>query len=477
MKLRIALIVVAIVAGTVAAFFWNRASGVAAVVAEAIPEVPELSGAPSAFREHVLAADNRARSLWSARRGFIELSRLYHANGQFAEALQCYDGLLALEPDEPRWPHLKATIIAGYGRADEAEELWKRTVALAPDYLPARIRLGDIQLKANRIAEASANYNEILRRTPDQPYALLGLARIDLEADRLDDARRRLETVVSKTNYTLGYDLIVSLYERIGLGDRALAIRGMAKASGAYRDPSDPWHDELLAECYDPYRLALAAGTIARDGRVDEAVKLLRRALELAPDDVSTHFQLGTLSVERRDIATARYHLQRCTELAPHFADGWAHLSDLQLRQGERTASERTLAEGLRNCPQSPGLHLTRARRMKDAGRTGEAIVAFETSIRYRPNEADAYLELGSYLVTLGREAEAMRQFRRAIEAEPGNPMALGVLAFNAITTGDEAEARKWLELVHLQPRIDFARAEQLRTAYRQQFGRPPPAP
>lgn len=475
MRLRIALIAVAVLAVAAAAWFWNRADAEAASVASVLPEVPELTGATPALRERVLAADSRARSLFTSRRGLVELSRLYHANGRFAEALQCYDALLQFEPDNPRWPHLKATIVAGYGRADEAEELWKRTIALAPDYLAARIRLGDIQLKANRTVEAAATYNEILRLSTDQPYALLGLARLDLEAGRLDDALRRLETVVAKTDYTLGYDLIVSLYETLGLHQRALAIRGAAKASGAYRDPPDPWQEELMNDCYDPYRISLTAGTIARDGRTAEAMALLRRAIELAPDDVSARFQLGTLARDQGDFETARSQLRRCTELAPEFADGWAHLSDLQARLGETTASERTLAEGLRNCPQSPGLHLMRARRMRDAGNTGAAIVAFETSIRYRPNEADAYLELGSYLVTLGREAEAIRQFERAIKAEPGNPNALGILAFNAISTGNEPEARKWMALIREQPRMNAAQAEQLRSSYQSKFGRPPP--
>jgi tetratricopeptide (TPR) repeat protein len=444
------------------------------LVAAALPVPPDLESAPPVFREAVRNADARARTFGRAAGGLESLAALYHANGRYAEALACYEGLRQLDPDEPRWHHLPATLLAGYGRADEAIALWERTLQLAPDYLPARLRLGDILLKVDRDAEAAAAYEAALRTAPDDPYARLGLARLDFEAGRLDEARRRLEAVVSDTNGTLGYDLIVTLYERLGLNDRALALRAAAKASGAHRDPPDPWADALLAVCHDPFRLALAAGTIARDGRPGEAMELLRRAIELAPNDVAVRFQLALLARDQNDIATAREQLHQCTALAPGFADGWYHLSVLQHGLGERTAAERTLGEGLRRCPDSPGLHLLQAQRLRDANRIGESITAFQTSIRLRPNEPEAYLELGNLLIRLGREAEAVRNYRRAWEVEPGNPAALSLLTFNAIASGDEAEARRWMAQVALQPRLPRPQAEALRAAFREKFGRDP---
>jgi tetratricopeptide (TPR) repeat protein len=458
-----------------AAGFWaTHARKERAIVASNLPVPPDLSDAPPVFREAVLTADAHARTFGRSAQGLETLAALYHSNGFYDEALRCYEGLQRLEPSEPRWHHLPATLVAGYGQAEEAIALWERTLQLAPGYQPARLRLGDILLKVNRGADAARVYEDVLRTTPDEPYALLGLARIDLEAERLEAARRRLETVVAKTNGTLGADLIVTLYERLGQHDRAVALRSAAKASGAHRDPPDPWADALLAVCYDPFRLALAAGTIARDGRPGEAMGLLRKAIELAPNDVSVRFQLALLAREQNDIATAREQLHQCTALAPDFADGWYHLSALHYAAGERASAERTLAEGLRRCPDSPGLHLLHAQRLREANRIGESITALQTSIRLRPNEPEAYLELGNTLIRLGREAEAVRNYRTAWEVEPGNPAALSLLTFHAITTGNEAEAREWMNQAALQPRLPRPQADALRNAFREKFGRLP---
>ena len=355
---------------------------------------------------------------------------------------------------------------------EPAIKLWQQATRLAPDYLPARLRLADCLLKSNQTDQAAAEYERVRKQRPDDPYALLGLARIDLEAQRWDKAKERLETLVRQTNFNLGYDLIVSLYERLGFRAEAAAIRGSSKASGAYRDFPDPWLNDLMDDCFDPYRLGLTAGVAAQGGDPAMAIRLLQRAIRLAPDDVSSHFQLGGIAEMQKDLKLAQEQYELCTQLSPTFADGWAHLSDLQVKNGEPAAAERTLTEGLARCPDSPGLHLMRARKLRDARQAGDAITAYQTSIRLRPNEPEAYVELGNLYIDLGQEDAGVRQMQLAIDADPGDPAALGILAFHAIATGREAEARQWLNRIAHQPRVPREQSTVLFQAYQQAFGR-----
>lgn len=461
------------IAAAFSAWGWVRTGKIQSQIATALPALPDVSNSPTRLRDELSTADTEARSRFHAYAGLVQLSRLYHANGFLNEAAQCYTELEALDSTEPRWPHLHATILAGFGEIEPAIALWQRVVTLDPKFIPAQLRLGDGQLKSNHPDEASATYSRVLSKDPSNSYALFGLARLDYEAGRWDKAQQRLETVVQQTNYTLGYDLIVTLYEKSGQTDRARAIRASQKASGAYRDPPDPWLDDLMDACYDPYRLALTAGFIARNGNPAKAAQLLQRAIELAPDDVTSRFQLGTLSIEQKNFPLAREQLERCTRLAPGFADGWAQLSGLQTQLGETSAAASTLAAGLAHCPESPGLHLMRARALQKAGSNNEAIAEFRESIRLRPNEADAYIELANLLINLDRVDEAVHLLEQSLAAEPGNPMAISILAFHAITTGDESSALRWMAKVHAQPRVGREQIDQLRAAFEQQFGHP----
>jgi tetratricopeptide (TPR) repeat protein len=448
------------------AVWWQRAHEQSAKLAAVRPTPPDLSAWPDELRQRIARANanNNVASL-------AELSRLYHANGFLDEASRCYTALEQLEPREPRWLHRHATILAGRGDAEPALTRWRRVLELAPDYAPARLRLADLLAKSEQPAAAAAAYREILQRAPDDPYATLGLARLDLAAERWQDARAKLESVVAQTNYDLGYDLIVTVYERLNQADAATAVRRRAKASGAFREAPDPWMDELMDVCFDAYRLSLAAGAAQRTGDKAAALRLLERAVALAPNDAVVRFQLAGVLTEAGDLARAREQLVRCTETAPTFADAWAHLSALLVRAGDRAGAERVVATGLQRCPDSPGLYLMRARQLRDAGRTTEAVTAFQTSIRLRPNEADAYLELATTLFRLERVPEGLEQLHAALRAEPEHPAVLSLLAFHAVNQGDETAARAWMQRVRAQPRVPVDQVQRLRAAFREKFG------
>lgn len=458
-----------------AAFTWRRAERQRReAVLAAIPRRPDLGRLPAELAQRVLSCEQRVTAGSDAVAALGELSRLYHINGFFAEASQCYQGLVQADPNNPRWPHRFAAILAGYGQLDDAVPLWRRTVKLAPDFLPARLRLGDALLKMNRSEEAAKVYAAVLDREPENAYALLGLARIDVAAGQWNAARERLEIVVQRSKYSLGYDLLPTVYEHLGETGRAEAIRARAKASGAYYDVPDPWLDELISDCYDTYRISAAAGTADHAGDTRGAMRILERALVLAPDQAVFQYQMGSYYLRLRDPSGARRCFERCTTLAPDFSDGWAQLVDLLMKLGDRSNAERALAAGLANCPNSPGLHLQRAQQFSAAGRFPEAIADFQDAIRLRPDEAEAHVDLAAVYFQLDRTDEGIAEIHRALKVEPEHPGALATLAFNAINLGDEAGAREWLLHVRQQPRVAPEVRDVLVRAYREKFGRSP---
>lgn len=470
-QIRRAVLIAAVVmaASAAAIAWWRRSEARSAVVARSIPAQPELDGWPPELRERVTRATASAHAGHIAALG--ELSVLYHANGFLEAASAAYHALETLEPNEPRWWHRHAVILAGYGELETARNHAARAVTLAPEYAPARVRLADVLLKQNRFEEAAAAYKQVCQQGT-YPHALLGLARIDVERGRWTDARTKLERVVAQTNFNLGYDLIVTVYEKLGLGAEAAKVRGRTKASGAYREMADPWVDELIDFCFDAYRLSLAAGASQRTGDGSTALRRLRRAVALAPDDVSVRFQLAQTLVEQIDLTAALRELQQCTVAAPSFADAWAHLAALRDRADDRNAAERVVTEGLIHNPESPGLHLMRARFHRQAGRTSAAAESYRRSLQLRPNEAEPYVELATLLLQNGGTSEALASLHQAVEVEPDFPDAISLLTLTAIATHDEATARRWLEQVQAQPRMPAAQVVKLLAAYRAQFGR-----
>jgi len=448
---------------------WRRIT-----VAAAIPIAPAASTLRPELADEISAGEQQARSFLHPIDGLAQLSRLYHANGLYPEALQCYATLERLQPREARWLHLHASILASFGRLEEALPLWQRAVLLAPDYLPAQIRLGDSLTKANRGAEAARVYEESLRRAPGNPFALLGLGRLDTMQGNWSSARERLQAAIKTDPDFIGaLSLLVTVHEHDQRKDEARTLQ-QRLAGREHRDIVDPWLDGLSEYCYDSYRLGVAAAlaNVAGDGAT--ARHLLERAVALSPDDASYRRLLAQLVYHQKDYATARAQLERAVTLAPDDSEAWRLLVDVLMETGATADAERTLRAGLAACPQSGALHHALGRRLAATGRYDQAIVEFQLAKKLRPSEANPYVELAQVYFRLQRIEEGVAEMRSALAVQPGHPLALQVLARDAIVRGDEPAARQWFQELRRQPRVAAADLDIIQREFAQRFGHAP---
>ncbi|MFZ5495654.1 MAG: tetratricopeptide repeat protein [Verrucomicrobiota bacterium] len=471
---RVRLLIILLAAALLGAAGWwtVRTTQRQRLVAQHLPAIPPLQGWPAELGTRLAEADADARSWRHSASGLAALSRLYHANGFYPEALLCYDGLRAIQPREARWPHLQAAILADFGRTDEARPLRRQAAALAADYKPARLREADVLLKAGLPPDAQGAYEAVLRDFPGEPYALLGLARCAMERHDWNGARGHLQTALASNPDFIGaLSLLVTVRER--LGEPAAAEELRARIAGReFTDLPDPWLDELAAVCFDAYRLSVAAVVARASGDTARALALLERATALAPG-VSSYFrQAAQIYLADRDYGSAKWKLEQAVAVNPADADAWMLLLGALRGLGQEAAASTALQQALGHCPQSPGLQLERARWLKAQGRLAEAIAAFRLSHSLRPSEATPLVELANTAFAADRAEEGLAALREALARQPGHPMALVSLTFYHIVSGDEAGARRHWEEVRRQPRTPPAMADDLRRAFRRQFGR-----
>ncbi|MEI6107971.1 MAG: tetratricopeptide repeat protein [Opitutae bacterium] len=442
------------------------------IVAEHLPDRPELGSYPSDLIDLIAQAEGTARGYVRPAAGLAALSRFYHANGFYPAALLCYDGLRLLEPQGARWAHLPACILAEFGRLDEALPLERRAIELAPDYLPARLRLGDILLKNNQITEASAAYAAVLEREPGNPYALLGLARGAISHGAWTKAAEHLRLAVSRHPDFIGaLSLLVTVDEHLGALAEVAALKA-AIGKREFSDLTDEWLASLVEDCYDSYRLSVAAAVAKAAGDTTATHRHLERAIAIAPANSGYRRQLAALLTREGKLPEARVHLEKAVAAAPEDADSWLFLVQNLNALGETVQAEQMLTKGLSVCPLSPSLHLERARWWSKAGRPEEAILEYRESYRLRPSEASPLVELATVYFSVGRVDEAVAALREALLRQPAHPIAQATLALIAISQGDEAGARGWWNRVRLQPDTPPPAVETIRQAFQQQFGR-----
>lgn len=454
---------------------WNgwRSYAVRERVIRALPAPPVALAAQPILRAKIAAAEEAARGYRSAPSGLGQLGRLYQANGFLAEASQAYEGLCRIEPQNPRWPYFLATILAGYGRLDSALPLLQRTIGLAPDYLPAKMQLAEALMKTGRSDEAAAVYQAVLASEPANAYAELGLARLAIAGQRWTEARDRLQKITGgRPDFAPAWSLLAGVKERTGDTAGLEAVRRRGLNSGLHVLP-DPWLNELMLDCYDLYRLDVAAvGAAARDPA--KAIRWLQRAVELDPAHAASHRLLGEQYQQKGDQPAARQHLERATELQPEEDKNWISLVDFFNTSGDAAASEQALARGLKACPQSSALLFEHGRQLVIGRRFAEAREALQESLRLNPERVEAHVGLGLAFFNLGRAPDGLTEMQAALQLDPGNPVALVTVAINAIELGDATVARTWIMRARQQSGVAAQTLLGMENKFRAKFGEEP---
>ncbi|PTY05596.1 hypothetical protein DB347_14590 [Opitutaceae bacterium EW11] len=438
------------------------------------PPTPDLKAWPAEFRSRIENADAKIASWPPDAHALGELAQLYLANGFLKEAETALRGAIRYEPNNPRWTHHLARLLAGYGELEAAVPLWRTTAELAPDYLPARVKLADALLKTNQPDEAARTFAAVLERDPKNPYALLGLARLDVDSGRWSAARQRLEAAtVAAPEFSAAHSQLATVAERLGDTATAQLERDQATALGRFKDVPDPWTEELVAYCYDVYRLQVIAATITATKGGAAALPPLERALALAPQDARTVRQLGRVYLDLKDYAKARQMLEKAIQLDG--TDPSPYLDLVEVFRAERNvdAAITMLTAGIQKCSESAGLHHELGLALLGAERLEEAVPHFQEARRREPGNMAAYEDLSRTLLRLGRPAEAEEVLRSALDQNDRAGPLLLLMARCQIALRNEPRAEEFIRRTR-EARASETTLSELRQEFRAQFGRVP---
>jgi tetratricopeptide (TPR) repeat protein len=419
----------------------------------------------------IAACVNRFQTWPPDRAALAEFSRLCHANGLLESAISGYQALLVLEPDEPHWPHLLASILAGFGRLDEALPLLRRTTQLAPDHLVAWLRLGDALFKSNATNEAETAYQEILKRGPGNVYALLGLARCDLQLERWTAARTHLQqAVASDPTFADAQSLLASVFERLGNPEAAALARSRMQNDGHYTEAPDSWTAELIDYCHNPYTLLTAASSAVADGRPKQALPALRRAMVISPNDPRIHRQLAKILYTLGDQAGARTEMEKAVVLAPTDENMHFDLVDLLKKAKDHEALVRAVAAGIVACPTSAALRFEAGLLAVEAGRLEEAEQDFQFAWQNRPDNPAAARELAALFFHSHRSEDGVGLLEEILVRKPRNTAAHIQLVQHGIETGDP-RTTDWIKRA-LDSGAPQLPSTELQQDYERRFGR-----
>jgi len=320
-----------------------------------------------------------------------KLALARYRNGDIDAALASLAATLRLNDRLPDATYLRGLCLRDQDRKDEAIEAFKRTVALAPDYIAAREELADLYGSTGRhdeeieqlqmiagldrdhverqvalgLAQARGGHEEVavltlgsaLERT-GQPLVYRALGQVWLDRAQAHNDRvylsKALEALGRGASNPDATSDILTLYGRALMLDEQFEAAEAALQQASTRYPLEPASLELYA-------------TVAeRQGHLDAGRQALIDYAGLVAHDadgVAHAARIAALSLKLNDAPTAVSWLERALRSGPDDIRLIAQLADAQIRAGDSPAAQKTIAHGLEKEPTNRAL-LALARRV-----------------------------------------------------------------------------------------------------------------
>ena len=305
------------------------------------------------------------RALDDIRREILELADHFHHQGEFDQAEQLYQGLLAENPSSPDALHRLGVLRCRQGRFSEALQLieaalnarpydpvahsncglahtalgqpeaalahYDMALALKADFADARNGRGNALMQLGRKDDALASYEQAVALKPDFEQALNGGGNALLELGRPSEALARYDAALAfkpdfaeaLNNRGAALKTLQRSEEALAAYEAALAVRpnypealnNRAVALADLRRPAEALesYDAAIALRPDDPELHDNRGVLLTElGRFEEAAMAAERAIALSPKRVRSYYNLTMSNRSSPDVA----HLRAMEELA-----------------------------------------------------------------------------------------------------------------------------------------------------------------
>ncbi|KGU85388.1 tetratricopeptide repeat protein [Pseudomonas mediterranea] len=397
------------------------------------------------------AADTDQETRSGLMKSFDRLLERHPNNGQliFGKALllqqdgDAQGALTLLEDNPPEAGEvapilLRARLLQGLNRGDEALPLLEKSIKKYPDDKRLRLTYARMLVENNRMDDAKVEFSSLVQQYPEDDELRYSLALVCLEAKAWDEAKGYLEDLIARESHVDSAHLNLGRiaeerndpesalieYAQVGPGNDYLPaqLRQADILIGNGKTAEAQSRLAVQRDAQPDYGIQLyliEAETLSANNQGDKAWSVLQQALKQYPDDLNLLYTRAMLAEKRNDLGQMEKDLRLIIQRDPDNA--------MALNALGYTLSDRTT-------------------------RYAEAKVLIEQAHQLNPEDPAVLDSLGWVNFRLGNLDEAERLLRQALERFPDQEVAahLGEVLWAA---GKQREARQiWSKFLKEQP-------------------------
>jgi predicted Zn-dependent protease len=405
--------------------------------------------------------------------------------GQFDRAFPLLQRVLDRSPNDLKARNLMGIALSAAGRREEANEQFKKVLALDPKFVPALKNLAVNELSLGKVQDARIHFEEALKSAPRDATCHWGLAEIafaDRDFSRASSHYEQSGDLASKDSRT-SIKFATSCLEA-GQTARAATILEKLPTALSDADANIQFQAGVLQARLEKYDAAVRRFELARQGYPDPyqvgynltlvliknrdyvaAIRAGEETLAAGHRKAEIYNLLAQAYEQNKQTNQAYEALRATTEIDPKDETNYLDLIALCLRHENYDLSLEIADIGARRVPASQRLRLHRGVVLVMRGRLEEAVKEFQNAGDLSPQESLPQVALGLALIQLDKQSEAIALLRRQSERHPKDPRIFWLLgdalSRSGVQQGSEAEKEAITALeksIQLDPQLPQSR-------------------
>ena len=341
------------------------------------------------------------------------------------EAQECFEHAEAMSATDPRWPYFHGLSMFPEDTAGGLEKLRRAVDLSQDDSSAARNRLAKILAEAGSLDEAELHFRRVQQRWPNDPDAVLGLGKVAFSRGEFQESLELVsQAATNRHTAKASRQVLAKIHYRLGNDEAARqAILEMQRLPEDV-PAKDPFVDE--AAMVWTGRKAWLEHTVRlyRQGRIEEALPLAERTVQIYPESPDAWAMLGRLKVRNEDLPNAQIAWGKTVDLAPESVEAHMELGIVLLQQGKLEDAKLEFDQTVKLNPSLSDGHHNLGLTLVSLNQPEAAVKSFQEAVRLKPDHFDSYLGLADAFIRAGNKDAARATLEDAIRVRPSDPRA-----------------------------------------------------
>ena len=295
-------------------------------------------------------------------------------------------------------------LLAVKGDPDGAENHFLEALHLNPKYREPLLNLAYLHIEMNRCKYAEDILLSEIRKHPKDGFLRHVLGVLYFQTRRRKQAAFHLRKAVQYHPYCREY------YQKTGVWKKG-AVHFDQKSEKVLKRIPLNYHYAHFHNFIGLY--------LAKRGKSTQAVRELRKASRLKPDEFLFHANLGTVYYYQGSYQKAVDEYQQALKMDPLYGMGYANLSYIYGLMRRTREALRYMERAVRLNPRYADLRYNLALLYSDRKRYGEAISELKKALHINSNYLFARINLGVLYEDQRKWREARREYRKILRITP----------------------------------------------------------